>query len=361
MLALLGWFVLAAATPHEVLELHYLNGFVPGTRAVFPPVRLPLMPVKGGLASGTHEVGKIYNSSGSVEAQMEVTDAGAIVRDALMTGLSDAGLKPTAPSTPGAANASKPGADFFLACELEKLSVEKKFTAQKTIHGQYFTMSSRVKLKCVLRRHGAVLYESELDGAEDEPPQPVGAEVFFPLESDPAESLSVALSRAIGALLGDPKFRTAIASFGSKEHGQRSRSKSKLTTLRQGGPPMSEQQNLLSVRQLYQGFIQGDLEAILKPLAEDVDWQIVGHFKKVPWSAVWRGRRELEKYFTILAEALEVELFQPDEFIVDGDKVVVLGHERMVARATGRVVEASWAQVWTFRDGIVIRYREYTD
>jgi ketosteroid isomerase-like protein len=124
---------------------------------------------------------------------------------------------------------------------------------------------------------------------------------------------------------------------------------------------MSEEHNLQCVRQIYQGFIHGDLAAILKPLAEDVDWEIIGHYKKVPWPAVWRGRSELQRYFTILAEALEVELFQPDDFLVDRDKVVVLGHERMLARATGRIVEASWAQVWTFRDGVVIRYREYTD
>jgi ketosteroid isomerase-like protein len=92
-----------------------------------------------------------------------------------------------------------------------------------------------------------------------------------------------------------------------------------------------------------------------------VDWQIVGHYEKVPWSAIWRGPRQLEKYFTILAEALEVQVFQPDEFIVDGDQVVVLGHERMRARSTDRIIEANWAQVWTFRDGKVIRYREYTD
>jgi len=124
---------------------------------------------------------------------------------------------------------------------------------------------------------------------------------------------------------------------------------------------MSEQENLQSVRQVYQGFVHGDLAAILKPLAEDVDWQIIGRFEKVPWPAVWRGRRDLEKYFTILAEALEVELFQPDEFFADGETVVVLGHERMIARATGRIIEASWAQVWTFRDARVISYREYAD
>ncbi len=41
--------------------------------------------------------------------------------------------------------------------------------------------------------------------------------------------------------------------------------------------------------------------------------------------------------------------------------MVVLGHERMIARATGPIIEASWAQVWTFRDARVIRYREYAD
>jgi len=124
---------------------------------------------------------------------------------------------------------------------------------------------------------------------------------------------------------------------------------------------VSEQQNLQTVREVYHGFIHGDLAAILKPMAEDVDWQIVGHYEKVPWPATWSGRHELGRYFTILAEALEVEVFQPDEFFSDRDTVLVLGHERMRARATGRTVEVNWVQVWTFRDGVVIRYREYTD
>ena len=52
----------------------------------------------------------------------------------------------------------------------------------------------------------------------------------------------------------------------------------------------------------------------------------------------FHGRRRggdekpLKRYFDILAEALEVQVFQPDEFMVDGDMVMVLGHERMVAR-----------------------------
>ena len=50
-----------------------------------------------------------------------------------------------------------------------------------------------------------------------------------------------------------------------------------------------------------------------------------------------------------------------DEFIAGDDSVVVLGHERCVVRATGRVVEAKWVQIFDFRDGRVCRHREYTD
>lgn len=99
----------------------------------------------------------------------------------------------------------------MLTCEMEQISFEQNFAAQQTIHGQYFTMASRIKLRYrLLRRDGSVLFDNEVTGVEDEPPKPVGGEVFFPLETDPAESLSVALSRAIGALLVDPKFRAAF-------------------------------------------------------------------------------------------------------------------------------------------------------
>jgi taurine dioxygenase len=41
--------------------------------------------------------------------------------------------------------------------------------------------------------------------------------------------------------------------------------------------------------------------------------------------------------------------------------VVALGHERCLVRATGRVVEVKWVQIFDFRNGLVCRHREYTD
>jgi hypothetical protein len=202
---------LGGCARRDYLKLHYLNEFVPGTRAIFLPAKLALAPVGGDLAAGIHEVGSVHDSAGNLEKSLLVSDAGAVVHDALMTALSDAGVKPIALESGIDPKDLQPGVDVMLSCDLLQLTVRKNFGAEQSVHGQYFTMNSLVKLKCTLqRRDGSILYENEVAGAEDEPPKPVGNEVFFPLETDPAESLSVALSRAIGALLLDPKFRTAF-------------------------------------------------------------------------------------------------------------------------------------------------------
>src|SRR5208283_2163414 len=186
-------------------------GFVPGTRAIFLAAKIAIAPVSGDFASGVHDVGGSYDSSGRLQKMLQVSDAGLMVNYALMTSLVDAGLKPIALESAIAPNDLRPGVDVMLNCELQLISFEQNFGAQQTIHGQYFTMASRVKLKYTLRRRdGSVIFEKEVTGGEDEPPKPVGGEVFLPLETDPAESISVALSRAIGGLLIDPQFRSAF-------------------------------------------------------------------------------------------------------------------------------------------------------
>jgi hypothetical protein len=201
----------SGCTSREALKLHYLNGIVPQTHAVFLPANIAVAPVGGELTVGSPDVGNIYNSSGGLEKSLSVSDAGAAVHAALMMGLADAGLKPIALDNVINPGDLQPGVDAMLSCELQQLTVEKDFGATQTIHGQYFTMTSRVKMKFMLwRRDGSTLYTNEITGAEDEPPKPLGGEVFFPLETDPAESLSVAMSRAIGALVIDPKFRAAF-------------------------------------------------------------------------------------------------------------------------------------------------------
>jgi hypothetical protein len=202
---------LTGCKPSPHIDLHYLPDFVAGSQNVFRPVKIAVPPTTGTVDSGNYQVGATYAADGTVQTPLVVADAPRTFNKALLKGLGDAGLVPVAIDSNPDGGKPPEGADYILTSDLEQVEVNKRFEAKQTIHGQYFTMRAVVRAKFELRnRDGAVLYSGEISGLENEPPNPVGAEVFLPLETDPAESLSVALSRAVGLLMLEPKFRDAL-------------------------------------------------------------------------------------------------------------------------------------------------------
>jgi hypothetical protein len=162
----------------------------------------------------------VYRANGKVESELYATNLGALVAAALVTQLRDSGLDAFVLAAPSAEN--RAGADFVLTSELEELRVIKRIgrflvvadctrchsQPVKPILDRYFTMQSRVRLRFSVRdRNGATLYTGSITGAEDEPPPRIAGESFLPLETEPGESLSVALSRAVGSLVLDPALR----------------------------------------------------------------------------------------------------------------------------------------------------------
>ncbi len=194
------------------MRLHYLPGFVPGSERIFRPARIAVLAANGEIAQGRVRVGGVYAADGSLDRPLYVQDFGRSVDDALMTAFAGAGLKPVASATLSSGAASLPvGIDFMLVTTIEAASIDKRYGVDETVHGQTFTMKASVRLKFTLAsRASPNLYTGEMIGTEEEPPVPVGKEVFLPLETDPQESMSVALSRAVGALMLQSGFRDAL-------------------------------------------------------------------------------------------------------------------------------------------------------
>ena len=189
------------------LRVSYLPGFVPATQHVLPPLSIMVLPTGGAEAAGKFQVGAVYGADGSKKSTLVVRDLGPLVTHAVGRCLTDAGLKASV-VTPGEVSRNPP---LTIATEIESVSVNQHFGRQRTIHGQYFSMTAQVKLRfTVTDQTHRELCSTVTTGTENEPPVPVGGEAFLPLETDPAESLSVALSRAIGALILQPEFRRAI-------------------------------------------------------------------------------------------------------------------------------------------------------
>lgn len=123
---------------------------------------------------------------------------------------------------------------------------------------------------------------------------------------------------------------------------------------------MAIQGNVKTVQDLYTAFGRGDIPFILNALTEDVEWREPPG-GEAPFKGTYRGREGVGQFFTWLAEAVEVEAFEPREFYPGNDAVVALGRYRFRSRKTGKAYETDWTMVWRFRDGKVARFEIYKD
>jgi uncharacterized protein len=74
-----------------------------------------------------------------------------------------------------------------------------------------------------------------------------------------------------------------------------------------------------------------------------------------------RSKDEFMRYFTGLLGDWEMIHYTTDDFVVDGDRVVMRGSTAWKNRKTGRVVETRKADFVTFRDGKVVEFDEFYD
>ena len=123
---------------------------------------------------------------------------------------------------------------------------------------------------------------------------------------------------------------------------------------------MSEEQNQRIVREVYEAFGRGDVPSMLGALSEDIDWRIDGP-ETVPYFGQHNGHGGVVEFLTKLGTNVEMERFEPREFIARGDKVIVLGGERGRVKSTGRAFDNDWAMVFTLSDGKIKSFRSYED
>jgi ketosteroid isomerase-like protein len=123
---------------------------------------------------------------------------------------------------------------------------------------------------------------------------------------------------------------------------------------------MSEQANLEIMKEAYAAFGRGDIPAVLSVEDPNIELEIAGP-KDIPWSGSFRGHEGAKRYFAAIATEAEFETFEPQTFLAQGDKVVVLGFERVRSKRTGRSYENHWVHAFTLANGKINKFREYCD
>jgi ketosteroid isomerase-like protein len=120
--------------------------------------------------------------------------------------------------------------------------------------------------------------------------------------------------------------------------------------------------NVAFIRSLYDAYRRGDVNTILDSLDPSVEWVSHGDGALIPWGGRRSGRAGAASFFQALADALDIEAFEPRRFLASGDTAMVTGRTR--ARAKGRGGEAldlEWAHVFALVGGKVKRFEEFYD
>jgi hypothetical protein len=124
---------------------------------------------------------------------------------------------------------------------------------------------------------------------------------------------------------------------------------------------MSEADNTQTAKDAYAAFGRGDIPALLGLMTDDIEWVFPGPPDVLPDAGTFTGPEAVGAWFGTLDANVEFQVFEPREFIAQGDRLVVLVHVESTVRSTGRKIVVDEAHSWTFRDGKVSAFRVYTD
>jgi ketosteroid isomerase-like protein len=118
------------------------------------------------------------------------------------------------------------------------------------------------------------------------------------------------------------------------------------------------QENVDLVRHAYEAFLRGDLAVSLAKWHPDVEMD----GRNLPDGRVHRGHQGILDHVTSWTNLWEDWRVEVDRCIDAGDgRVVVLTHERGRHKATGMELDALHAELYTVRNGQIVRWQGFSD
>src|SRR5262249_37062194 len=126
--------------------------------------------------------------------------------------------------------------------------------------------------------------------------------------------------------------------------------------------PMNNVERLRTAYQVWHDTRGASVAAWMELLADDVVMKSVADGAPgMEFSAPRRTPPDVGAYSAGLARDWEMLYYAAEEFIAEGDRVVMVGRGKWRFRRTGKEVESPIINVWRFRDGKAIEFFEFYD
>ena len=117
--------------------------------------------------------------------------------------------------------------------------------------------------------------------------------------------------------------------------------------------------NKLQIQAVYLAFAQGNLEPMLTLMHAETEWEEAAGG---PYGGIYTGTEAImANVFGRIQQEWQSFQVIPQQFIADGDTVVVLGDYDATHGSTEENFTSPFAHVWTLADGKLKRFQQFVD
>jgi ketosteroid isomerase-like protein len=111
------------------------------------------------------------------------------------------------------------------------------------------------------------------------------------------------------------------------------------------------------VEKMFSAFGRGDIEKFVETVSDDTVW--IYHGTQIIPKGVFEKKAGVRAFFTNIIERTKIISFEPQQFIVEGNMVVVLGQEHQKVKRSGRELKQKWVQIYTVENDLITRMEEF--
>lgn len=121
------------------------------------------------------------------------------------------------------------------------------------------------------------------------------------------------------------------------------------------------QENVNIVQGMYNAFARGDIPTILAALDPQVEWWEAENFIYDDGNPYVGPDAVLQGVFMRIGTEWEGFAVTPKEVLDAGDTAIGHGYYSGTYKKSGKHAKAQFAHFFTFRDGKIMRFQQYTD
>ena len=121
------------------------------------------------------------------------------------------------------------------------------------------------------------------------------------------------------------------------------------------------QESVNVVKGMYESFGRGDVQGVLAVLDPRVEWWEAENFIYADGNPYVGPEAVLQGVFARIGGEWEGFEVAPEEILDAGETVIGRGYYSGTYKRNSRSVRAQFAHLFTFRDGRVVKFQQYTD